>query len=116
MHWTNFFKNGFGIRFPLPRKSIRITLKLFAHKSIKLQMDVQNCIEPYLGAFDYDSDEDNADKKRLHDILYYKKAYHRYLAIDELSSSRDTYDISVCEKRKKSDVSCRGTSGGEIVE
>ena len=46
MHWTNFFKNGFGIRFPLPRKSIRITLKLFAHKSIKLQQHKTD-IKPY---------------------------------------------------------------------
>lgn len=102
---------GIYTLMPLQSKTLfRLHHRIFdQHRSIKLQLDVQNCIEPYLGAVIYDSEEDNADREKLKDILYCKKDYYRYLKIDELNHDRQEYEMSVKEKqrniiREKSDT------------
>jgi len=87
---------------PLQSKTLfKLHHKIFdLHKSIKLQLDIQNYIEPYLGAIIYDSEEDNTDREKLRDILYFKKEYHRYLKINDLNGGRNEYDVSVRDKQK----------------
>lgn len=70
------------------------------HRSIKLQLDVQNYIEPYVGAVIYDSEADNADKTELKDTLYFKKEYYRHIKLNDLNNDRDEYGISTREKQR----------------
>ena len=95
-------KHGIFCLMPLQSKKLfELHHKIYdKHRSIKLELDFTNILDPYLSSIEYDDDRDNYDKEYIKDLLYYDKDYYRNINLDRFTGDTEEYDKSIIEKRK----------------
>lgn len=80
---------------PLQSKSL-FYLKMMCfeqHKNIKLQLDAMNQLNPLLAAIPYEREEDNEEKERIENLLYYKDLRFKNIKLP-LNSNQQEWEES----------------------
>ncbi|MFP3861934.1 hypothetical protein SHV42_03200 [Pseudomonas capeferrum] len=75
------------------------------HKSVKLQLDLMNALNPFISQYPYESDMDNEAKATLSSSLVPVPAYLRNLKL-EIDGDRDDWEATQQQKRLLRTVEC----------
>lgn len=75
------------------------------HKSVKLQLDLMNVLNPFLAQYPYESDMDNEAKYTLSTKLVSTPSYFSHLKL-EIDANRDEWEKTQKQKRNIRTVCC----------
>lgn len=104
IHFDQIFQSRFGNIAIMPLQS-KTLFKLHhncydKYHNIKLQLDITNAIDPYLSSIRYEDEENNIDRKKLKDKLYFEKEYERNINILPENDDMSEYKNALNEKSK----------------
>ena len=75
------------------------------HRSVKLQLDLMNALNPFLAQYPYESDMDNEAKEALSNKLVGTPPYLSHLKL-EINASRDEWEKTQTHKRDIRTIRC----------